>query len=463
MSGDRIVLEKIRAHLPFALLAGLFIILLLAGGASRGDVLGQVVVRAVTWGVLAIAVLTGPRPALAPYRPVALLLLATIALPALQLVPLPPELWRMLPGRALFADAATLAGQPQPWRPLTLVPDGTVNALAALVVPFAVLVLIAMLSDKERGWLPGLVLAGVTASMLIGLLEFSGVTFGNALINDTMWHVSSTFANRNHFALFLAMGCIAAPAWAFADGGRVPAWRPLAALALIVLFGLTILATGSRAGMLAGAIAIVAAALIGRPFARRVVGRAPRWAVPAIVIGLGTAVASAVLLSIVSGRAASIERALTMDVAQDMRVRAMPVMTQMAETYFPFGAGFGSFDPIFRMAEPYALLQRTYMNHAHNDLLEVVIEGGLAALLLLVAGIVWVAVASARAWRAGPANVLPRAGSAMLMITLVASVFDYPARTPMILAMSLIAAVWLCTPLKSLDSSAPLPKRRRDL
>lgn len=462
MSGDRIVVEKLRAHLPFGLLVALFVILLLAGGASRADVPGQVVVRTASWGVIAAALLIGPGPVFGPYRPVLWLLLATAALPALQLLPLPPGLWQVLPGRGLFSDIATLAGQPQPWRPWSIVPDGTVNALGAMIVPFAVLLLIVTLTDQERAWLPGMVVIGVTASMLLGLLQFSGVKFGNGLINDTLWHVSSTFANRNHFALFLAMGCVVAPAWAFVDGKTTP-WRALSALALIVLFGLTILATGSRAGMLAGAVAITAAALIVHRYIGRVLARAPRWALPAIVASLLTGVTAAIVLSVVSGRAASIERALNMDIGQDMRVRAMPVMIDMAKSYFPFGAGFGSFDPVFRLSEPFALLQRSYMNHAHNDFLEIVIEGGLAALLILAAALIWAIWTSVRAWRGGPANILPRAGSAMLLITLVASAFDYPARTPMILAMIVIAATWLCIPLKPLDSSATLPKTRRNL
>jgi O-antigen ligase len=117
----------------------------------------------------------------------------------------------------------------------------------------------------------------------------------------------------------------------------------------------------------------------------------------------------------------------------------------MIESYFPVGSGFGGFDQTFRLHEPFALLMPTYFNHAHNDFQEIALDGGLPAILLLGAATVWWAIASLRAWRAGPEaqHILPKLGSAMLLLVFVASLVDYPARTPMIMAMIVIAAVWL--------------------
>uniref|UniRef100_UPI0030D8AEB9 hypothetical protein n=1 Tax=Pseudomonas proteolytica TaxID=219574 RepID=UPI0030D8AEB9 len=104
---------------PFALLAVLLAALWMAGGASRPDVLGQVVVRCVAWLAVIFLLLMGPRLPRVRTDQVALLLLFTIALPTIQLVPLPPELWQRLPGRDVFIQASTLSGQSQPWRPLS--------------------------------------------------------------------------------------------------------------------------------------------------------------------------------------------------------------------------------------------------------------------------------------------------------------------------------------------------------
>src|SRR3546814_18361129 len=87
----------------------------------------------------------------------------------------------------------------------------------------------------------------------------------------------------------------------------------------------------------------------------------------------------------------------------------------------------------------------TYFNHAHNDFLEIVLDGGLPALLLMLVAIGWYGMASMRAWRgSGRHSVLPKLGSAILFLVFVASAFDYPARTPMMMAMIVIAGLWLC-------------------
>jgi O-antigen ligase len=127
-----------------------------------------------------------------------------------------------------------------------------------------------------------------------------------------------------------------------------------------------------------------------------------------------------------------------------MRGRALPTVLAMIAEYFPAGAGLGGFDPLFRMHEPFALLKTTYFNHAHNDWLEVVLDAGLPGLLVSVAALAWWLVGTIRAWRGGA--VVARLGSAMLLLIMLASVIDYPARTPMMMATVVIAAVWLSRP-----------------
>ena len=102
----------------------------------------------------------------------------------------------------------------------------------------------------------------VTAAALIAVMQAAGVLFTNILINDTPGDVSGMFANRNHFALLAAIGCLIAPVWAFSNRHR-PGWRGAVAHALVIIFVLAILASGSRAGLMLGGVAIVLALLIG--------------------------------------------------------------------------------------------------------------------------------------------------------------------------------------------------------
>ncbi len=435
-------------------------VLWVAGGASRADAFGQVVVRGAAAIVTVAMVLLAPRPFTPPAKPVWLLLSAAVGLAVLQTVPLPPGVWTALPGRQLFVEAAAASGQAQPWRPLAIVPGAAANAAASLLVPVAVLMAAAGLDDAERRRLPGVLLILVVAAMLIGLLQFSGVRLNNPFINDVTGQVGGSFANRNHLALFLAVGCLLAPAWAFLDGRR-PGWRAPVALGLVVVLLLMVIATGSRAGTLLGVLGtLVGCALVGKE-ARRMSRRYPRWVVPAIAAAAAAVVAALVLLSIAAGRAVAVDRAFAVDPGQDMRSRGLPTVLDMIRQYFPAGSGLGGFDPIFRVHEPFELLKPTYFNHAHNDYLEIVLDAGLPGLGLLAAGLGWWLWASAHAWRFGSGATLSRLGSAVLLLIILASAVDYPARTPMVMATIVIAALWLADQRPSADD--PLPDTAQQL
>lgn len=424
--------------LPLALVLVLLAVLWIAGGAARADVEGQVVVRAASAAILAVALLFGPASSLRTIAPVGWPFLAIAVLMAVQLIPVPGSVWQELPGRS---DLAAMAGSA--WRPLAIVPSAAWNVLYSLIVVAAALVVLAGLSRRDRALLPGILLVMVILSSMIGLLQFSGEPFNNPLLNDTPGVVSGSFANRNHLALFLAIGCLLAPVWAFREGHR-PGWRAPTAMGLALVFVLVILATGSRAGMGLAPLAILLGTLIVIRQIKCEMGRYPRWVSQVAIAGTVAVLAAGVSLSVLSDRAVSVDRTLAMDTAGDMRVRGLPVVLAMIGKYLPWGSGLGSFDAVFRMNEPLGLLKATYFNHAHNDWLELVLDAGVAGLLVLVATVGWWGVASVKAWRnRGKGMTLPRLGSSILLLVMLASVADYPARTPMIMAVVVIAAVWL--------------------
>lgn len=446
-----------RPDVNFVLLVLLLGILWIAGGASQANVLGQAIVRGAAWGALVIALLLGRRPSLRKTRVVAALLLSAVVLVLVQLVPLPPVVWQTLPGRDLLANAAMVSGQEQPWRPLSVAPGATINAASSLIVPVVIFLLAAGLREKDRVWLPGVLLTIIVLSTIIGLLQFSGASFDNALTNASAGDVSGMFANRNHFALLLAMGCILAPVWAFQRTSR-SLLRAAIAAGLVLLFALTILASGSRAGLAVGAVAIALGLFLVGKDIRHALRHAPRWVFPALVTTVVAVIAAFVIVSVLAGRAEAINRIIALDPADDMRARGLPVALKMIAVYFPVGTGFGSFDPVFRMHEPFDFLNLSYFNHAHNDFVEIVLDGGILSLILLLVALGWWLMATIAAWRARKANgLLPLAGSAMLFLILLASSSDYPARTPMMMAMIVIAALWLERKDKRSDRSSPSP------
>ncbi len=440
--------------LSFVLLAVLFVILWLAGGASREEVAGQIVVRATSWIAIVIAVLFARRPRVEEARGAALVLIAAILLCVAQLVPLPPGVWRVLPGRSAFIDP--LVSPADLWRPWSLVPGATVNALFSLVVPLAVLVLATGMREEQRRWVPLLVLAVIGFALLIGLLQFTGAQIVNPLVNGGAGQVDGLFANRNHYALFLAIGLLITPVWGVGAGSVLHVRAPIA-LGLVILFVLTILASGSRAGIALGAIALVLGVTTARRGVKSALRRCPRWTLPAIGVGIIALITIFVLTSVAADRAVSIDRITQVNMEEDMRSRGLPTVLAIIRAYFPIGTGLGSFDPIFRIHEPFALLKPTYFNHAHDDFLEVFLTAGLPGMLLLIAAIGWWVWRSVAAWQGD--TMLPKLGSATLLLILLASVVDYPARTPIIMAMATIAAIWLGGAGRTSDAvgKGPLP------
>lgn len=436
--------KPFRDKLPFAFLASLIALLWLAGGASRADAIGQVVTRAGCWAILIAMILVALRPQWRRTNPVALLVFAAIALPALQLVPLPPEVWTTIPGRELLTEAAEIGGQDQPWRPISISPSATLNALSSLIVPLVALLLVPRLILIEHRRIVTMLLGLVLASSLIGLMQFSGAHFDHPMVNDVRGEVSANFANRNHFALFAAIGCLLAPFWAFSKPPHAR-WKGPSAIGLQLLFMLIILATGSRAGLMVGVLAIVAGlAMVRRQVTQELNRHRPKVAVLFMLAAFGL-FAVTVALSVTLGRAVSLQRLLTLDAATDLRRQSLPTVMSMIERYFPVGSGFGTFDPAYRISEPDELLQFAYFNHAHNDWLEVLLDGGLPSLALLVTAMVWWVAKSLRAWRGSPSSsiMFARMGSAVLALVMIASVTDYPARTPIFMAVVVIAAWWL--------------------
>ena len=84
-------MARFRSRFTFTLVATFLVILWLAGGASRADVIGQVVTRGAAWAILVALILWAPRPRLRPVAAVALFVLAAVIVAAFQLLPLPPS------------------------------------------------------------------------------------------------------------------------------------------------------------------------------------------------------------------------------------------------------------------------------------------------------------------------------------------------------------------------------------
>ena len=87
---------------------------------------------------------------------------------------------------------------------------------------------------------------------------------------------------------------------------------------------------------------------------------------------------------------------------EDLRWPVAQVTSRAAIANLPFGSGFGTFTPIYEQFAPRTLLmENCYVNHAHNDWLELWLTGGIPAIVLAVGFLAWLVASIFRLWKSG--------------------------------------------------------------
>lgn len=445
----------------FWVTAGFLLIVFLAGGSARSDVFALALLRPLAILLAAAALLTLAPEALRRFRVLFALLFSLVLLTAIHLLPLPPSIWHALPGRDALAEIDAMIGMKDAWRPISTVPARTLNSLFALSVPFAALALAAGLSREYQFALLRVLLVLGLLTGLLAILQISGGADSAFYLYPVSNFDSGVglFANRNHQAAFLA--CLYPMLAAYAsqkslDHSR-PRFRLIVALTAGTLLVPLLLITGSRAGVLLGLLGLGTAPFVyGSATAT---GLKPRWKssyrLAALAAGGLGALILLTLLAVFFSRSEGLERLLQMSQQEDMRMLFWPVAALAGWEHFPVGSGIGTFVEAFQRFEPDSLLSPIYVNHAHNDLLEIFITGGLPLLALAgIAAVAWF-YATFRAWRSPPVGqqiVYARMASVILLILATASLVDYPLRTPALACFAMIASVWLADPIKKLSS-----------
>ena len=358
----------------------------------------------------------------------ATLVAATVSLPLVQLVPLPPALWTGLPGREPIRAGFELLGGSLPWLPLSMDPAATFDFLLALLPP-AALVLLAGRATSPPTVGPAITLLALASiSLFMGLMQVSqgpqSPLYFHAFTNRDS--AVGFFANANHFGTLLLVTLPTAVALLAAAPPHHPAarWRGaiFALHLLVVAAGILLARSAAGLFLLLPTAAASLALIVAGPRLRllALVGLAPALALYAF---LGTGFSTSLGSSPV-----------------DRLGMARITATAVADT-FPVGAGLGAFPSAYRLHEDLADPPRTYANHAHNDWLELLLDAGLPGLVLMVLVLAWAGRATYAAWRAR--QPWPRAASVIVWIVLVHGLVDYPIRTPAIALVFAWAAVVL--------------------
>ncbi|MGX7927503.1 O-antigen ligase family protein [Tsuneonella sp. HG094] len=431
----------------------------LMGGGARDDITSLVILRPLAAVMLAVAAYKTTAADMRPFRSLLAILGAIVALVGLQLVPLPPAVWQALPQRELIADIDRAADLGSVWRPLSIAPPRTWNALFALMVPVSVVLFAIRLDGRQSARMVKVVLAIGLLSVLFGALQLVGGSGAFQLyIVHNAGAANGLFANRNHQAVFL--GCLFPLLAVFASGRTLDAgqrrFRTIVAATAALTLIPVLLITGSRAGLAFGIVGLLAALLVYRKQepapAKSRKPKQHRWQnllADNRVIYAGFGVATTVLIGVTVflSRAESLRRLLESGELGEMRVASLGPVSRLAMEYLPFGSGAGTFVEAFFRAEPRSFLAPTYLNHAHFDYLEWAVTGGVPALAIVAVAAGFALFAAIRLFlraRIADAGVqLGRAGLVVLAILAGASIVDYPLRTPAISAFAGLAAVWV--------------------
>lgn len=423
-----------RAQAIFMVSAVMLVAGLLLGGASRLDPLGHMAVQLAGLALLGPAMLRTDLARADQALPMAILG-AMALLPLLQLAPLPPGVWTELPGHAPLAQAVSLAGLPEHWRPMTLSPADTQRALLSLIAPAALFLAVAPMGGRQRASLAMLVVGAGILGLLVAAIQAAGGEAGYlrwrplAPIGQPL----GFFVNRNHQAIFLLSAAVLAAALARTEPtpGR-PVFRPTVALILMALLIVGALATLSRAGVLLAGPALAGGFLVLRSPRRGDAFGGPTLAWSAALTAMATLIAMIVLA----------KGGLILDRFENGqgggRLQILPQVLDLARLHQPLGAGFGSFDLVYRASERLEDIDPFYLNHAHNDFAELWLEAGWPGLALIVAFVAWWGLAVRQHWFGSLYDPLGRAGTIVIGLLLSHSLVDYPLRTP---AMALVMAL----------------------
>lgn len=420
--------------------AGLMVLAILLGGASAGGYVGNAFLQLVSvllicWGIVKLDWLPERRAERVPL----MFAIAMAALMLIQLVPLPPALWTALPGRGDVAQGFTKLGvAPLPWMPLSLAPSRTMSGIAAMLPPVAMLVMVLRLRRETVQPVLWALFGMTVASVLIGLAQISSGPSSPLYFyaNTNSDYPVGFFSNANHLATLglvtlPLVGGVAVRARMRSDeaGRATVAWIAAPAVALLALLG--ILASSSVAGLLLAPVALGGGFLVFRGVLSR------RAQLLMLIVGL-VLVAAAIGVVLLSPSVTDFASTSVSGGGMG-RPHIWHIGSKALRDVFPMGAGFGSFDAIFRQFEDAGSVMNVYANHAHSEPIELLIEAGLPGALLLLAFLGWYVWRTWVLWRSyATRDPLSCAATVAVALMLLHSLVDYPLRTS---AMAVVFAL----------------------
>ena len=438
--------------------AYLFLCLIL-GGSAQGA-WGNAILQILAVLIIAGFFLSADRPPVSrSTRSLAILFALAILLVVIQLIPLPPAIWTALPGRQFVADGRQLLGLPLGWSSISLAPYETLATLLCLLPPSAMFLAVYRAGARNAAWLAAALTLATLAGLVLGLLQLSS---GNPV--QSPWYLykisnfgfaTGFFANSNHMAalLLVAMPFVTALGASAASTTKDSRKRYsllafTAGAVAVVMIGLAL--NGSLAG--AGLLLPVAFASLLMTLK---IGRGLRIAAAGLAL-LAFLGFLALLFTPTGEKIALTGASTSISTRQDILAHSVEAVREFG----PVGSGLGTYAKVYPLFEQPDSIDRTWVNHAHNDYMELAVELGLPGILLMLLFLLWWAASVSRMLAAPNASLFAKAGAIGSAAVLIHSAVDFPLRTSAISALFAFCLAMLLLSRNSPTTSKDLREAR---
>ena len=431
-------------NLRLSLIPIFLVLCLLLGGASGGGYWANLVLQLLAIPIIAWSLVARrSAPLSSSGRQLLLLVLLALLLVVVQLIPLPPAIWTSFGGREEIVRGFEMLRQPLPWLPISLAPYKTLASAVWVRPSLAVLLGILRLGAYKASWLAAALLTVTAIAVGVGALQLAGGQ-DSALYFYRIANRGSAigfFANSNNMAELLVVGIpfVAALYLMARRGGSL---QKSSALLLVLGGALAVLLVGIMVnGSLAGmglAVPALGAAVLMILYRRR---RVPIWAPAAGALLLAGSVA--LMLSAPFQNNLTTAQART---SEDSRYTSFTKSIDAAGDYLPVGSGIGTFPEIYPRYENPETVDRWYMNHVHNDYIEVALETGFAGVALMALFLLWWLRRVFLIWRAEEPDHAARAATIASAVTLAHSFVEFPLRTAAIGAVFAMCCALMAEP-----------------
>lgn len=344
------------------------------------------------------------------------------------IIPLPFSYTVQLPFRDLALRGYDLAGLDRPRLPLSLTPQTTYISLYDFLPPFAIgIILLLSTRNQEIRHAITVLMVMIAASALWGVLQFlwssPDIYFQKTYMAGTGTPVGF-FANPNHFASLLVIGILLSAYQIFqainSRRNRRRKYTPVLT-AFIVMSILLISLTRSNS-----AVVILGMTFIPLLFLMVKSRQKKRF-----FLGLSFLCGLLFLFDylIIGNNLQNVQNQLSS--IEGGRIEIWSTIINHPSYLSVFGTGPGSFYETYLIMSQSSDFNRVYINEAHNDYLQIVMELGLIGGGLVIGFLIWFAKSLVvTILHKTPAREEKLLCLFCMLVPLLHSITDYPLRTP---------------------------------